>query len=1098
MITTLAALLALPQQVDTVLWTRLRYRFVGPEGNRTVAVVGEPGNPLVAYVGAASGGIWKTEDGGVHWQAAFDSEPVQAIGALAMASSAHNVLWAGTGETFFIRSTTALGNGVYRSTDGGRSWLHLGLEGTGRIARIVIHPADPDVVLVCALGRAYGPAQDRGVYRTTDGGKTWTRVLFVDANTGCSDLAMDPGDPNTIFAGMWQFEVKTWHLQSGGPGSGLWVSHDGGVTWKRLVGHGLPDAKDLVGKIAVAVAASDPNTVYALIEDQDPALYRSDDRGTTWRLVSRDHSMAERAPYYVALAGARDDAGRLYSVSVRFSMSRDGGRTLARSGFQGGGDNHDIWIDPLNPDRFMIAHDGGASITLNRGRTFTRIVLPIAQMYHVSADTRVPYFVYGNRQDGSSYRMPSRSLSGGLSGGLSEGQWGHVGGCESGFAIPDTVDNATVWSGCYDGGLEVYDVRTDQARNVRIWPEAGYGWRPADTRYPGNWTFPTAISPDDHAKVYVGSQVVHVTPDGGASWQVISPDLTRNDTTHQQTSGGVTTDNLYTFDGATLFALAESPVRAGVLWAGSNDGRVNVSTDGGAHWTDVSANIPKLSAWAKIVNIEPSHFDAGTAYLAADLHELDDLDPYIFKTTDFGKTWKKVSDTFPRSPLSFVHIVREDPARRGLLFAGTENGLYVTLDDGTRWFPLQTNLPHAPVSWLTVQPRFHDLVVSTYGRGFYILDDISPLEQLDGAALASKVALFVPPPGYRLREQQGVASAPNSAVQAENAPAGVPLTYYVSAPLADTTTSPPSAPGAAGAPAAPAAAPGDSTRRLKPAKLVILDAQGDTVRVLQGERKLGLNRVWWDLRSTAPATPKLRTPPPGKAFVRVGADGTRPLVTWDLDLSLRGPLVLPGTYTVRLVVADSTTAPVTSTQSLTVLRDPNTMGTDADVQAQGKLARTIRVEQDSIARMINRLEWVRKQVRDLTAQLRDSALVTDSGARRIAALADSLERRAIRVEGELFDVNLTGAREDALRSPMQLYGRLAALQADMAENGADFAPTAQQLAVHDVLVARLGEATARFSDLMTKAVPAFAAELRRTPLRDVLSGSLDTGGGSRP
>jgi len=1082
------------QQVDTTLWSRLHYRFVGPEGNRAIAVVGEPGNPLVAYVGAASGGIWKTEDGGVHWRAVFDSEPAQAIGALAMAPSAHNVLWAGTGETFFIRSMTALGNGVYRSTDAGRSWQHMGLDSTGRIARIVIDPANPDVVLVCALGRAYGPEQQRGVYRTADGGRTWARVLFVDPNTGCSDLAIDPGDPNTLFAGMWQFEVKTWHLQSGGPGSGLWASRDGGVTWKRLVGHGLPDAKHIVGKVAVAVAPSNPNTVYALVEDRDPTLYRSDDRGNFWRVVSRNHDMAERAPYYVRFAVAPDDEERLYFVSVRFSMSRDGGQSLGRSGFQAGGDNHDMWIDPSNPDRMMIAHDGGASITLTGGKSWTRVVLPIAQMYHVHTDTRVPYNLYGNRQDGSSYRMPSRSRAGGLN----EGQWGHVGGCESGFAIPDTVDNTTVWSGCYDGGLEVYDVRTDHARNVRIWPEAGYGWRPADMKYRWNWTFPIAISPHDHTKVYVGSQVVHVTTDGGSSWQVISPDLTRNDTTHQQSSGGVTTDNLYTFDGATLFALAESPIRAGVLWVGSNDGRVSVTTDGGAHWTDVSGNIPKLSPWAKIVNIEPSHFDAGTAYLAADLHELDDLDPYIFKTTDFGKTWRKISETFPRSPLSFVHIVREDPVRRGLLFAGTENGLYVTLDDGARWLPLQANLPHAPVSWLTVQPRFHDLVVSTYGRGFYILDDISPLEQLDGAALAGKVALFVPPPAYRLRDQQGVASAPNSAIQAENAPAGVPLTYYVSAALADTTTGPAASP--SGTPAAPAAAPGDSTRRLKTARVMILDAQGDTVRVLEGERKIGLNRVWWDLRYTAPTTPKLRTPPPGKTFVRVGADGTRPLVTWDLDLSLRGPLVLPGTYTVRVAVEDSAAhaAPVTATQSLTVLKDPNTTATDADVQAQGKLARAIRGEEDSIARMINRLEWVRKQVRDLASQLRDSALVTDSGAKRMASLADSLDRQIVRVEGALFDVNLTGAREDAFRNPMRLYGRLASLQSDMAENGADFAPTTQQLAVHDVLMARLGEATARFSDLMTKAVPAFAAELRRTPLRDVISGGLDTGGGARP
>src|SRR5437870_313718 len=656
---------AAAQEVDTTLWTRLHYRFVGPEGNRAVAIVGEPGNPLVAYVGAASGGIWKTEDGGVHWRAVFDSEPAQAIGALAVAPSAHNVVWAGTGETFFIRSMTALGNGVYRSTDAGRSWQHMGLDSTGRIARIVIHPTSPDIVLVCALGRAYGPQQQRGVYRTTDGGRTWIRALFVDPNTGCADLAIDPGDPNTLFAGMWQFEVKTWHLHSGGPGSGLWVSRDGGATWKRLAGHGLPDPKRLVGKIAVAVAPSNPNTVYALIEDQDPALYRSDDRGNTWRLVSRNHDMAQHAPYYV----------------------------------------------------------------------------------------------YGNRQDGSSYRMPSRSLAGRSS----EGEWRHVGGCESGFGIPDTVDNVTVWSGCYDGGLEVYDVRTDQARNVRVWPEAGYGWRPADLKYRWNWTFPIAISPHDHSHVYVGSQFVHLTTDGGASWKVISPDLTRNDTTHQQSSGGVTTDNLMTFDGATLFAIAESPAQggAGVIWAGSNDGLVHVTRDGGAQWMDVTGNIPKLPQWGKITNIEPSRFDAGTAYLAADLHELDDFDPYIFKTTDFGHSWKRISDALPRSALSFVHVVREDPERRSMLYAGTENGLYMTLDDGVHWLPLQTNLPHAPVSWLTVQPHFHDLVVATYGRGVWILDDISPLEHLDAGTIRRRAWLFPPRPAYRFRTTQGVASAPN-------------------------------------------------------------------------------------------------------------------------------------------------------------------------------------------------------------------------------------------------------------------------------------------------------------------------------------------------
>jgi photosystem II stability/assembly factor-like uncharacterized protein len=1055
------------QQVDTTFWANLRYRFVGPEGNRASAIVGEPGNPAVIYVGAASGGVWKTEDGGVVWRPVFDSEPAQAIGALAIAPSAHNVVWAGTGETFIIRSLTAIGNGVYKSTDAGRSWSHMGLDSTGRVARIVVHPLNPDVVFACALGRAFGPAQDRGVYRTTDGGKTWNRVLFVDPNTGCSDLAMDPKDPNVLFAGMWQLEIKTWNLKSGGPGSGLWVTRDGGTTWKRLSGHGLPEASHAVGKIAVAVAPSDGNRVYALMEDTDPSLYRSDDAGATWRLVSRNHDMAERAPYYVRFAVSPDDPDRLYFVTVRFSVSKDGGATLERTSFAAGGDNHDFWVDPQNPDRHLIAHDGGASLTLNRGKSYQRVVLPIAQMYHVFTDTRIPYYLYGNRQDNGSYRLPSNSLGGSIS----EGQWQAVGGCESGFGIPDTVDNVTVWSGCYDGGLETYDIRTRHARNVRVWPEASYGWRPADVKYRWNWTFPVAISPHDHTHVYAGSQFVHLTTDGGASWKTISPDLTRNDTSHEQSSGGVSTDNLMTFDGATLLAIAESPLEAGVIWTGSNDGLVHVTRDGGAHWTDVTPNIRGLPQWAKIVNIEPSRSDKGAAYVAADAHELDDRGPYIYKTTDYGKTWRKVTDTFPRSAFSFVHVVAEDPVRRGLLYAGTENGLFVTFDDGARWLPLQTNLPHAPVTWITVQPRFHDLVVSTYGRGYWILDDVGPLERLEPPAIAARAFLFAPRPAYRFRQVQGIARAPNSAVQAQNPPYGADITYALSAALADTATSPPA----------------DTTRRQRPARIVILGSAGDTVRVLEATRQLGMNRVWWDLRYASPPTPHLRTPPPGKPFVRTGADGSRPLVAWDLDLSTRGPLVPPGTYTVRLTVGDTTLS-----QPLTVLRDPNTTATDADLAAQAQLGLAIRAEQDSVARMIDRVEWVRRQLQDLSGQVRgDSTIARDSATRRIGRLADTLDRKGLAIERLLFDVNLTGAREDAFRNPTQLYERLAALQSDVAENSADFAPTTQQVAVNDLFRQRLADAATRFADFMTKDLPAFSTELRGAQLKDVIAARIE-------
>jgi len=645
----------------------LRFRFIGPDGNRAIAVVGEPGNPAVAYIGAASGGIFKTTDGGVTWKPIFDDQNVSSIGSLALAPSDPNVVWAGTGETFVIRPAHSVGNGIYRSTDAGRTWAHRGLEKTGRIGRVVVDPRDDRVVLACALGHTYGPQPDRGVYRTTDGGSTWEKVLFVDENTGCADLAMDPSNPRVLFAGMWQVHINTWGLRSGGPGSGVYRSTDGGSAWKRLEG-GLPGGKDHpVGKVAVAVAANDRDRVYVLVEDTSPGFYRSDDGGTTWRLVSRNHTLAERAPYYTRFAVAPDDPNRIYFASVRFSMSIDGGESIVPNPPAGGGDNHDIWIDPVNPERFMVADDGGVNITLNRGVTFRRIVPPIAQMYHVKVDDQIPYYVYGNRQDGYSYRGPSNSRTGGS---IPLGLWHSVGGCESGLATPDPVDNNIVWSGCYDGGLERFDLRTGQVRNVRVWPEAGYGWPPADMKYRWHWNFPLAISPHNHERVFVGSQYVHETTDGGDSWKTISPDLTRNDKSHQQSSGGVAIDNLMTFDGSTLFAISESPLEAGLIWAGTNDGQVQLTRNGGESWTNVTKNIPGLPPWGTIANVEPSHFDVASAYISVDLHQMGDFDPYIYKTTDFGASWKRVSSDIPKSILSFVHVVKEDPKRRGLLYGG--------------------------------------------------------------------------------------------------------------------------------------------------------------------------------------------------------------------------------------------------------------------------------------------------------------------------------------------------------------------------------------------------------------------------------------------
>ncbi|MEC9302442.1 MAG: sialidase, partial [Acidobacteriota bacterium] len=727
-----------PSEYDPTIFTAIEYRHIGPVGNRVSAVVGVPGDPNVYYIGAASGGIFKSVDGGIHWEPVFDDQPAASIGSLAVETVNPNVIWAGTGETF-IRSNISHGDGIYKSIDAGKTWRHMGLDATGRIGRIVIHPTNPDIVFAAAMGHSYGPQQARGVFRTTDGGETWEHVLFVDEHTGASDIVMDPNNPRILFAGMWQLLIQTWGRESGGPGSGLWTSRDGGATWEELTGAGLP-AKP-IGKIGLAMTPDDSNRIYALIEtnsnadyaeldDHEGVLWRSDDGGGQWRMVNADHALAQRPLYYTRAAVAPDDRDEIHFMSTRHSVSLDGGITTERG--TGGFDNHDMWIDPLLPDRMIVGHDGGASISTTRGQSWWRPRLPIAQMYHAYTDNQVPYYVYGNRQDGPSARVPSNSLQ---SNGIPIGLMHSVGGCESGFAIPDPVENDIVWSGCYDGILERYDLKTGHARNVSVWPDNPEGWAAADLLYRFQWTFPIAISPHDHNRVYVGSQYVHMTTDGGQNWRMISPDLTTNDKSKQQKTGGLTAEDVSPTYAAVLFAISESSLEEGLIWTGSNDGLVHVTRNGGDHWDNVTANIPDLPPWGTVSNIEPSSHDAGTAYISVDFHQVNDFHPYIYKTTDYGSSWIPINSNIPASVFSSVHVVREDPVRPGLLYAGTENGVYVSFDDGSRWLPLQTNLPHAPVHWLTIQPHFNDLVVGTYGRGFWILDDITPLQKINSEVL---------------------------------------------------------------------------------------------------------------------------------------------------------------------------------------------------------------------------------------------------------------------------------------------------------------------------------------------------------------------------
>ncbi|MCU0449628.1 MAG: glycosyl hydrolase [Bernardetiaceae bacterium] len=1017
---------------------QLRYRFIGPDGNRAIAIAGEPGNPQVNYVGAASGGLWKTEDGGLNWRPVMDELDVSSVSALALAPSAPQQVWAGTGETFLIRPAHSVGNGIYFSPDAGKTWQARGLEKTGRIGRVAVHPRNPEVVWAAALGHTYAPQPDRGVYRTRDAGKTWERTLFVNENTGCADLAVNPQNPEVVYAAMWQVAINTWGLNSGGPGGGLYRSRDGGSTWEPLHPKGLPGGpKNPTGKVAVALCHSQPNVVYALFEHKTPELYRSTDGGDTWTLMSRDHSMGERAPYYIRLAVSPDNPDEVHYANVRYGISTDGGKTWERrtGGYRAGGDNHDIWWDPQNPNRFAVAHDGCASFTLNRGKTFQYIVLPIAQMYHVAVDNQVPYAVYGNRQDGWSYRGPSNSRSGGS---IPLGLWHGVGGCESGFAKPDPNDPNIVWSGCYDGGLERYDLRTGHARDVRVWPEAAYGWKPADLRYRWHWNFPLSFSPHTKHRVYVGSQYVHKTDDGGQTWQVISPDLTTNDKTHQQSSGGIATDNLMTFDGCVLFAVEESPLQKDLIWVGTNDGQVQLTRNGGQSWTNLTPNL-KMPPWGTIANIEPSPHDAATAYVSVDLHQMGDFAPYIFKTTDYGQTWNKISAVLPSSMLSFVHCVREDPRQRGLLYAGTDNALYVSPDDGQTWHRLQNNLPPAPVYWLTIQPHFDDLVVGTYGRGFYILDDLGALREYFQKVRPAPPAvhLFGLRPAYRFAEVEGIKTERGGGFNTgQNPPYGVPIQYFLKDSLSGEV------------------------------KIEILQA-GQVIRTLLGKNGAGLQRLWWDLRHQPVQVPKLRTTPPGKPWVEFNLEGYRSLVTWDLDLMAGqyGPKVAPGRYTVRLVAGGQTLE-----REVEVRKDPNTAGSDAEVAEQVAFSLELRDALNTSVGLINRVEWIRKELREVIKSLGDAKLL---------AAANRLDDRTTLLAAQLYDIHLTGAREDAFRNPVQLYERLLALASDIGASGIDFKPTGQQREVAAGLQAKLQTVQTSYRTLVEKDIPEFNQKLQK-------------------
>ncbi|HWJ20731.1 MAG TPA: hypothetical protein VNS52_00130 [Gemmatimonadaceae bacterium] len=1087
----------------------LRFVMMGPaSGGRVSAITGVPGDAHTWYLGNASGGVWKSSDSGATFRPVFDKQPVQAIGALAVAPSRPHTVWAGTGEAWAIRDADVMGDGVYRSTDSGATWVNVGLRETGRIGRIVVHPTNPKVVYVCALGRATGPQEERGVYRTTDGGATWKRVLFVDANTGCSGLALDPHNPNVLFAGMWQVEMHTWAMFSGGPSSGVYVSRDGGSSWSRITHPGLP--KSPVGKIDVAVAPSNGRRVYALIQTADQgSLWRSDDGGRAWRAVNWNRALIGRAGYYVRLAVSPKDADEVLVANSSFFRSTDGGKQFVERPW--GGDNHDIWYDPRNADRIGLTNDLGALLTTNHGKSWTNVTLANGQMYHVAVDEQVPYWIYSNRQDNGTMRGPSTvpealtgaaaearaararqdslvkadsaareaakraartgretpaapatprdsalaavarrdsaqrdSVEGGegvaSGGGRGGATWDHgLGGCESGFTLPDVTNPDIVWASCYGNTVTRWNAKTKLARSVSPWVHT-LDSPPNALEYRCHWTPPLAIDPFDHETVYYGCQVIFKTTNGGQSWRVISPDLSTRDSSRIVSSGGIVADNLGQFYGEVVFAIAPSEVQRGLVWAGTNDGQIWNTRDGGATWTNVTRNVRGLPAWGTVRKIEPSHFDSATAYVAVDVHMMDDRKPYVFKTTDYGATWTNVTGDLPAShPLDYVMAVTENPNRKGMLFAGTGHGFYYTLDDGAHWTRYAEGLPAAPVTWIVVPKRWHDVVVSTYGRGLFILKDIAPLEEqgrtnaVASSSSGEAVHLYAPHPGYR---------------QARSGHADVTFTLD-SATVAATV------------------AAKDSV------KVEVLDSAGAVVRTIKVRTpRTGYNRVAWDLRYDPPKQPALRTLAPDNPHIweeaRFVGKRTRPITHWGIQGPQKaGPLALPGRYTVRLAAGAKT-----QTQPLEVLKDKEIATSDADLAASTRAQVRIRDDINAAVEMINKLEVMRKQLED---QRKNGA----AGSSDVAAALADVDRKMLNVELRLASRSDLNSDDKYYVEPFKVYMGLIWLSGEVGSGagdvagGADARPTDASLAVLDDYERQLAAAKAAFAQLMQEDVPAF-------------------------
>jgi len=1037
-----------------------RWRCIGPfRGGRVVAVAGDPRDVGTFYFGACAGGVWKTEDAGQFWECVTDGFlKTSSVGALAVSESDPNVIYAGMGEAT-IRIDVSHGDGVYKSTDAGRTWAHMGLEDTRHIGEIIIHPNDPDTVWVAALGHAFGRNQQRGVFKSIDGGRTWKQTLFVSDKAGAIDITLDKTNPRILYATMWEAYRSFHQISSGGEDSGIWRSIDGGETWENIsTNRGLPEG--ILGKIGIDASPAQSGRVYAIVEHDEGGMYRTDDYGETWQFVGPNKDIISRAWYYMHVHADPQDPDTVYVNNLRFWKSIDGGATYTMIGTPHG-DNHDLWIDPNNTQIMVQGNDGGANVSVNGGVSWSTIFnQPTAQFYHITTDNHEPYYVYGTQQDNSSVAVPSRNNKNSLM--WMDGFIAATG--ESGYLAvkPDNDDVIFVGAiGSSPGGgnsLQRYDHSTMQLRLVTTWPELTSGEAAIDSEYRFAWTYPILFSPHDPDLLYTAGNIIFKSTNEGQSWEPISPDLTRADPdTLQLTGGPINRDSVGAEMYATVFALAESPLEKGLLWAGSDDGLVHVSKDGGENWENVTPRI--LPEWSMVSMLEPSPFDAGTCYMATTRYKLDDYEPYIYKTTDYGQSWMKITDGIPDH--DFTRVIRCDPAREGLLYAGTETGVYVSFDDGENWTPFQLNLPVTPIHDLLVKGT--DLIAGTHGRSIWILDDLTTIHQLHDDLADQKAVLLKPrdtdrvlpsidarrlidQPGKTYMSSTGVmapytyTTTPENVVErkfldsGENAPRGVIVTYHLASVPADKI------------------------------KLTFAHTDGTVIREFTSmddddrkalkekpdgtkvylTAKQGWNRFIWDMR--LPHSPALNG-----NDVQFG--------------QMQGPVLPPDDYQMTLTVGDESL-----TQPIKLVIEPTSTATQDDLQKQFDLLMQIYNTYSEATETINLMRRYRSQLGDLADRLGKSDDASD-----LAERATALKDEVLEMEKVLLIPDLPGGWAGRLNQGTQAINRLIALPAVVGLG--EFPPTDQSYAVYDKLSGIINGQISAFNALVDGDIAQFNKDL---------------------